>query len=474
MKAYILFFSAIIFFFLTACQKEKHDPDITIVSADPISASSCKATAKINVRGSYAITDHGFVYAYGTTTLPYVNSTNKISLGETMDKDTFSAVVTLNTSGYYSSNTTCTVWSYITNEKGTVYSKNSVSFVPLNLTLNSIYPSEGRAGDTITITGNNFDLVKESNTVQLYYNYNTYNVTVVSASKTKLKFIIPTISSSYNSDNYSDVVVKAGGQTYTLYDVLSILPTVTGFYPNTGTFGTSITISGANFTGSYIYMDDLYVGSYSTYANSVVLTVPSNLTKKTFKLYVQKGSKKIEVPGGQFTLNAMTVSSYTPSSAYLGNSSSITVNGTNFNSSYYYNYLIVGTTKISANYGYPSTTQVSAYLPGNLPAGNYPLYVCNGADTLEIDGGITVAEPTITSISPLSGAAGVAAIISGDGFGNYNGNINVKFGSTYATVSTVNNKQINVVVPTLGKGSWIVTIYVNGYACTKTLTYTIP
>jgi hypothetical protein len=543
--------------FLSSCEKKELNPKITTLQAVPTSASSCNAKAQVDEMGSYALIDHGFVYFFGSSdNLNYVNAQNKISLGKQLATDTFSATLPLSSGSYYYSGYKWYVWAYITNEKGTVYGK-AVSFDPLVLSLQSISPTTAKTGDTITIYGSHFDPAPQNNTVQ-FYNSSYITARVVTASKTALKVIVPDFSGSsyYYYDNYYDIVVTVGGQTYSLNNVFSPAFSVTSFSPNVGTFGTTIYIYGSNFSQiSGILFGNTLVTSYSTYTNYISVSVPYNLTSKKFKLYIVKGGTSTEVPGGEFVMNQLTATSFSPATVYPG--SSITITGNNFNSSYSYNKVFFGTVGVTPSYSSYSSTSLTVYLPTGLIAGNYTLSVSNGLDTVAVPGTLKVVVPTITGISPSSGywgtdltisghnlntsysyvylngstyyaysydsasfkikvpnyitpgtykialytgyvqvqsptdftllsptltsitpstgSAGTAVIITGEGFGTSTGNVSVKFGSLSATVSAVSNTQINAIVPSgAGKGAWMVSVTVNGYTISNSLSFSVP
>ena len=552
MKKIFLLVSASIFI-LSSCEKKERNPKITTIEANPISASSCTAKAQIEETGAYAVTDHGFVYSFGSSdNSNYVNTQYKISMGANITTDTFSATLPLSSTSYYYSGYKWYVRGYITNQKGTVYG-NAVSFDPLVLSLQSISPSSAKCGDTITILGKNFDPVTTNNTVQFYYYYNYYSAKVVGATNTKLKVIVPTFTSS-SYDNHCDIQVTTGGLTSTLTNVFYLTPSVTGFSPHSGTFGTTITISGTSLSQlSSIMLDNTVISYYSSGGTYINVSVPSNITSKKFKIYVINGATKIEVPGGEFVMNNLTVTSMSPTKVYPG--SSVSIYGSNFNNSSSYNSVFFGATKISNIYNY--TSYLNATIPNNLNSGDYVVKVSNGLDTVTVPGTLKVVTPTITNISPASGywgtdltisghnfntnysyvyfnsssysaysydsttykikipsylspgtykiyvytgsgqiqsptdftllsptltsispsngTVGTAVIITGGGFGTSISNVSVKFGNISATITAVNNTQINAIVPSgVGGGAWMVTVSVNGYASSNSLGFSVP
>jgi len=75
--------------------------------------------------------------------------------------------------------------------------------------------------------------------------------------------------------------------------------------------------------------------------------------------------------------------------------------------------------------------------------------------------GVT-SSPTISSISPTSGAAGSSVTISGSGFGSSQGSGTVSFGGTVASVTSWSNTSITAIVPGISAGSVNVSVTVDG------------
>jgi hypothetical protein len=405
--------------FLYSCEKDEKDPSVSVITAEAVSASSAKAVGFINQSGDYKITDHGFVYAISNSNYPdeQINTSNKISLGNVIKSDTFTAILPLTSyyQNYYGNEYKWRVWAYITNEKGTVYSTKSASFSPMQLSLRSIYPTVGKTGDTITIYGDNFDPSVSLNNVQ-FSNNTSINAQVISASKTQLKVIVPYLSStnSYYDENY-DIVLTIGNQNVTLNNVFFLLPTLTGFSPKKGTFGTNITIQGSNLSNISAVIFGNKTNSFYGSGNSITVQVPNTVDKKKFKLYVLKGGMQFEVPGGEFEMLSPTISSISPATVRAGEN--ITITGTNFNS-YSYNKVFIGQTEITSSYSSSGYTSISVYAPSNFAPGDYKVRMSNGIDTVEAPGTLKVVVPSITGISPTSGYSGTTLTVSGHNFTN--------------------------------------------------------
>ncbi|HEX2933988.1 MAG TPA: IPT/TIG domain-containing protein [Bacteroidales bacterium] len=551
--------------FLYSCEKEKEDPSVTMVSAMAVTGSSGKAVARVDQTGDYPVIDHGFVYIYTNSNyspeINFLDQANKLSLGSVMRTDTFSAILPL-TTDVYPNDFKWKVWAYITNEKGTVYSSKPVIFFPKEIRLESVSPLFGEVGDTITLYGNNFETSISNIQVKFYINRESDYVlaTVVSASETAIKIKVPDLSkiSSFDYGSLFSIQLNMGKTGRTLYNAFVLQSFPTGFLPKQGTFNTLITISGTQMDNiSAVMIGNTIVYADDRSSTSVVFSVPFSMKQKKSKIYVVKGNAQIEVPGGEFEMLPLTVSSVYPMLVRPGDL--VEVTGSNFNRNYDNgNIMKIGSTQLWSSY--ESESSSSFYIPGNIAAGEYPIRISNGVDTvlmpdpltvvvpsitnissasvypgdlltitghnfndlIYIDGDpygydfsyskhdsvsfeievpslrpgthtvemrannqfyneilsskvFTVLEPTLTSITPTSGAVGTSFIINGRGFGKNSFLVGVMFGNVSATVLFVTGTQITVRVPeNMDSGTWTVSVTVNGLKLSDTLEFTIP
>jgi hypothetical protein len=462
---YILFIALV---FISCEEKDKH-PDLATTEVVANSASSVIAKAKISEIGNSPVTDHGFIYNVTTgesslSSISYAN--NKISLGKTIDADTFSAQINISNIGYYSESYKCYVRAYITNEIGTVYSNQMGVVLPVP-SLSNVSPQFAKAGDTVTITGDNFNEVPAFNEVKFNYTL----AEVVKATKTYLKVRVPSGISENYYDSYITINVITGGRTLQLSNRFKLLPSPASFSPSTGTWSTYITVYGTGFYQTSVYLDDYYMSNYNSYSNYISFYVPYNITKKKFKIYLAKGGIKTEVPGGYFTMNSLNSISFNPSTITVG--AELTVYGQNFHPNTSNNILFIGSNQITASY--VGSSYLRFTIPTSLQAGVYPLSVANSIDTVATSGNLSIIVPALTSLSPTSGAVGTSVVLSGSGFGANTGNITVKFGNYYATILSVTDSQINVKVPSgLTTGTWSVSVTINSYSIPSSLTFNVP
>ncbi|RZK99012.1 MAG: VCBS repeat-containing protein, partial [Hymenobacter sp.] len=229
-------------------------------------------------------------------------------------------------------------------------------------------------------------------------------------------------------------------------------PTIASFTPASGAPGTSVTVTGTNFTGATaVTLNGVAVPSYTVNsAASLVFSVPANGTS---------GVIAITTPGGTATSStAFTVLNPTPvlysisPNRVLVNSGSftLTVNGMGFVAGSVINFLggPVATTFVSG-------TQLTAVIANSYLTSISSSYV---TVTNPAPGGGTsmgqlfetyLPAPTITSFTPASGPVGTTITVTGTNFQlvKYVGLASV--GSPYATsVTVVSPTTLTFVVPT--------------------------
>lgn len=403
MKTKIILIALVLTAFFS-CKKDKDvDPQLSTTLATPLSATSCYVKASVPERGSYEILDYGFVYSTMGAAISITNGT-KVSLGKQMPADTFSVKFSYENSSYYTP--TYYVRAYITNSRGTAYG-NSLTFQPLVISVSSVFPNTGKVGDQITILGNNFSTTPTDNSVK----FNNTPAKVVSATRTKLIVEVPSgIQSSYY-DSYINIYVVAGNQSINAAN-FSLAPSISSFYPKSGTFGTTVTLTGDNLNGITVKCNDVEV-SYNSYYNtstSFSFSIPYWIQSSKVRIKVSKGSATTLLDD-VFSMDPLSVSSITPQKGYIG--STITVTGNNFNSSSSsYNTIKIGGASMSLNYSY-STTQISGQVP-SLSSGTYDVEVSNGITSVLLPSAYTVVAPKVTSFSPSSGVPGTSVTILGE------------------------------------------------------------
>lgn len=463
-----LLLGSIFILLVSACEKEKKDPALEATSIVALSASEYDVTFKITEPGDYEIADYGVIFAVGNSSqYGYSYNDNKISLGSIMNGDTYTASINLGAMGnYYGTNLKVFAKAYITNTRGTVYSKE-ISTDLLKLGVSRIVPAIAKPGDTVRLEGTGFSTSLNANSVT----FNSVSATVVAVASTYLKVIVPTgIQISYWNNGIT-LSVNSGGQTFQMENALSLLPSATGFSPSTGSWYSYITVQGSNLYNAMLYFDDVLVASNNQSYNSVSGYIPSELTKKKFKIYISVNGIKTEVPGGYFTMSDFEVNPLSILNYNQG--TTITFVSSGFNQIVTYNKLLIGSKAVSSKNSYTSN-DLSFTIPATLADGSYPVKLTNGADTTATAQTLNIKKPTITGISPASAYSGTELAITGTNFFTNNQNVVISFGSYsfYANMFSTNEK-ITMTIPYFIAGVYPVDVYWDGITTRCTDAYTV-
>jgi hypothetical protein len=254
----------------------------------------------------------------------------------------------------------------------------------------------------------------------------------------------------YNSTNLTLVVVS---------NTSASAPSVTGVSPSTGTSagGTSVTISGSNFTGA----TDVSFGGIP--ANSFVVNSDSSITAVSppdaagvvdVRVTTRNGTSSTSA-SDQFTYTASpvpTITGVSPNQGSLVGENDVIITGTNF----------LGTTSVSFG-GTPSgyfvvqsSTQIMAVVPFGA-VGTVDVRVTTYGGTSAItsaDQYTFVGSPTVSSITTTSGGPAGGTVIAVTGT-NFLGAVAVLFGGVPANSFTVNsNTLLTVVEPASTTGTF--------------------
>ncbi len=146
-------------------------------------------------------------------------------------------------------------------------------------------PTEGAEGTTVTINGINFSTVTSENVVK----FNGTAATVTAATTTTLTTAVPAGATT------DKITVEVGSQTATSANNFKVLamPAITSFSPMEGTEGTTVTISGTNFSAVMSENAVKFNGTAAnvTAATATALTVTAPAGATTGKITVQVGTQ---------------------------------------------------------------------------------------------------------------------------------------------------------------------------------------
>ncbi len=185
------------------------------------------------------------------------------------------------------------------------------------------------------------------------------------------------IGSIIDPDNNVAEVDETNNSTYIRVNLLPQAPVISSFTPSSGSPGTSVTLTGSNFSGiSFVSFNGISANFTVNSPAQITATVPNNAT--TGSLFVS-GSYGATNSATSFTVMPATpppaISNFSPSSGPVG--SVITINGSNF--------IGVSAVKIG-NLNLPFTVNSAGQIQATIPA--------NG-----ITGAISVTTPSGTAAS---------------------------------------------------------------------------
>ena len=306
-----------------------------------------------------------------------------------------------------------------------VNAPNGVSITASNFlvppVITAVVPSAGRAGTNVTFTGGNF-----VGTTAVTFNNASAAFTVVN--NTNLQATVPldattglirVITPAFSAFSPANFVVQ---------------PVVSGFSPNLGIIGTSVTVNGANFN----------VGIPAVRFNGVTAPAPTGVTFNQLTAVVPAGATtgpiSVSTADGGYTNGnnfflPPSIANFTPTNSAPG--TRVTVTGQNF----------IGTTAVTFN-GVPATsynvtnnTTLGATVPAGVSTG--PISVSAPAGTAT-SGGAFYAAPVIIDFAPRHGLPGDAVTLLGT---NFLGATAVRFNGVNGSLSSVANGQIVARVP---------------------------
>jgi protocatechuate 3,4-dioxygenase beta subunit len=196
--------------------------------------------------------------------------------------------------------------------------------------ITSFTPASGAVGTTVVITGVNFSATAASNTVT----FNGTEATVTAATTTQLTVTVPSGATSGAITVTVNNQTAASASDFTVSTSSSSSPTITSFTPTSGTVGSTVVITGTNFSTPPASNTVTVNGTVATVTNAtatqLTVTVPSGATT-TGKITVTVNSK-IATATADFTViaegsTAPTIASFTGSGAV---GATIIITGTNF------------------------------------------------------------------------------------------------------------------------------------------------
>ena len=247
----------------------------------------------------------------------------------------------------------------------------------------------------------------------------------------------------------------------------STTPTVTGVSPGSGPVsgGTSVTVTGSNFTGvtAVKFGATAATGVTVNSAISLTATAPAGSAGTVDVTVTASGGTSATSSADRYTYVASpTVSGVSPTSGPTGGGTSVTITGTNLTGASAVKFGATAATGVTVT----SATSVTATSPaGSAGAVDVTVTTPGGtSSTSPADQFTYVAStvPTVTNVSPVSGpvAGGTSVTITGT---NFTGVSAVKFGATASSSVTVNSTtSLTATAPAGSAGTVDVTVTASG------------
>ncbi len=373
------------------------------------------------------------------------------------------------------------------NDLSDLFQPGSIGVGP---TLSSISPSTGSQGSSVSVTLAGTGFVAPVTVNVGGTGVTVSNVAIVSSTQINATFNI-TANAATGGRNVS-VTTTAGTSATTPFTVnaASTLPTLTSVAPSSGSLGTSVnvTLTGTNFTAaSQVRLQ----GVGLTQTNIVVVSATQITATYNISSSVALGAHNtwVVTSGGSsnmltFTVTAAgskpTLTSVAPNSGVQGTAVNITLAGTNFIAGATVG--VAGSGITASNVSVASSTQITATLniAANAAPGAYPVSVTTTGGTsntaaFTVTGASSL--PTLTSVTPSSGARGTSVNVTLTGT-NFTSASSVRLqgvGLTQTNIVVVSPTQITATynisssVATGPHNTWVVT----GAGSSNILTFTV-
>jgi IPT/TIG domain len=219
-------------------------------------------------------------------------------------------------------------------------------------TISGFSPTSGPVGSNVTITGTGF-------TGATSVTLRNVNAQFTVDSPTQITAKVP--ATGYPDGRWR-VTTPAGTATSagSFTTTAAAAPSISGFTPTSGPVGTTVTISGSNFSGATAVKLGAVAASFSVLTpGSIQATVPSGATSAKWQVTTGGGTA---TSAGTFTVTASaapTISSFTPGSGRVG--TTVTINGANFTGA-----SSVTLRFVNATFTVVSPTKITAVVPAGV------------------------------------------------------------------------------------------------------------
>lgn len=232
-------------------------------------------------------------------------------------------------------------------------------------------PDSALPGATVTITGENFSATAAENLVS----FNGVAATVVSATETTL---VVTVPEGATAGPIAVTVNGATGKSSASFTPLNT--SIASFTPESGVAGTTVTISGTNFSATasedIVKFNGVQAEVTSATTTALTVTVPAEATDGKITVTI---NGTVTTSANDFTIPETTITGMFPGIAAEG--ISVTISGTNFSPVAEYNE--VEFNGVDAMVTSVSATELTVVVPSGATTG--PLTVKVGTHTAQTE-----------------------------------------------------------------------------------------
>jgi YD repeat-containing protein len=338
--------------------------------------------------------------------------------------------------------------------------------------LSSLAPNTGAVGSSIVISGSNFGSSQGNGGAT----FNGVSATITGWSASSITATAPAGATTGN------VVVTAngGGTSNGLGFTVTPAPSISNLSPSSGTIFSSVVISGSNYGPSQGNGGVTFNGVAATvnsWSNtSITATVPGGATSGNVVVTAAGG---VASTGASFTVTNPNITGLSPASGAVG--TTVTISGSNFGTTQSTSTVTFnGTLAVPSSW---STTSITAPVPAGATSGFVVVNV-GGLASSGVNFTVTT-QPSISGVTPGSGAIGNTITVTGSNFGATQGASTITFNNVLALPSTWSPTTIvapvpagattgNVVVTVAGHASNGVAFTVNGTNSAPVITSISP
>ncbi|MEW6303449.1 MAG: IPT/TIG domain-containing protein [Verrucomicrobiota bacterium] len=284
--------------------------------------------------------------------------------------------------------------------------------------ITSLVPESGPTGAQIEINGLNF-----GSATSVKFNGVSAGFTIVAP--TQIRATVPVGASS------GPVSVTSSAGTGTSTNTFYVWPRIGGFFPTNGFAGSSITITGANFTAASAVRIGGTEASFTLDSDAQITALVPTLAKS--------GALTVTTPAGivatstNFHVLPLIVD-FTPASGPVD--ASVSIRGTGF-----FDVSAVQFNGVNASFQVVSLTNLTATVPNGATTGFLKVITGEGQSQSPQTFGVL---PAIISFAPGSGGAGAAVVISGTTLGSVTA---VLFNGVTAGFTVDSGSQLTATVP---------------------------